>query len=92
MTTRRIRSPAQRTTTAPAAGVDLATWKLQLPEGEGEKPAPGPSRANVRRWAAENGYEVALRAYPAVDREGSELPVTKADPLALGVVFERGRS
>lgn len=46
-------------------------------------------RANVRRWAAENGYAVTLRPYPAVDQNGHELPVTKADPLALGVVFER---
>jgi hypothetical protein len=26
--------------------------------------------------------------YPAVDADGRELPMTKADPVALGVIFE----
>jgi hypothetical protein len=44
-------------------------------------------RANVKRWAKVNGYEVELRPYPALDRAGRELPLVKADALALGVKF-----
>ena len=46
-------------------------------------------RSNVRRWARDHGYEVDLRAYPALDREGREVPLTKADAPALGVLFTR---
>ena len=66
---------------------DGRAWKFV--RGKDYESSTETFRANVRRWAAENGYEVALRPYPALDREGSELPVTKADPLALGVLFER---
>lgn len=44
-------------------------------------------RVNVKRWAKEHGYEVELRPYPALDKEGNEIPVTKTDPIALGVQF-----
>jgi hypothetical protein len=44
-------------------------------------------RANVKRWAKLNGYEVELRPYLALDRAGRELPLVKADALALGVRF-----
>jgi hypothetical protein len=44
-------------------------------------------RANVKRWAKVNGYEIELRPYPAVDRAGREVPLVKADALALGVRF-----
>lgn len=44
-------------------------------------------RMNVKNWAKANGYEVELRPYPALDRDGKEIPVTKADPVALGVAF-----
>jgi hypothetical protein len=44
-------------------------------------------RYNVKRWARDHGYEVELRPYPALDREGREVPVTKSDPVALGVKF-----
>lgn len=44
-------------------------------------------RANVKRWAKVNGYEVHLRPYPALDRAGHEIPLVKADAVALGVQF-----
>jgi hypothetical protein len=44
-------------------------------------------RANVKRWAKLNGFEVELHAYPATDRSGRPLPLVKADALALGVRF-----
>ncbi len=44
-------------------------------------------RYNVRRWARQRGLEVEVRPYPAVDADGNPVPVTKADPVALGVRF-----
>jgi len=44
-------------------------------------------RANVKRWAKQNGYEVELRPYPALDRGGREIPLVKSDGIALGVRF-----
>lgn len=44
-------------------------------------------RANVKRWAKVNGYGIELRPYPALDRAGREVPLIKADALALGVRF-----
>ena len=44
-------------------------------------------RANVKRWAKQNGYDVELRPYPALDRAGREIPLIKADGIALGVRF-----
>lgn len=44
-------------------------------------------RANVKRWAKQNGYEVEVRPYPALDRAGREIPLVKADGIALGVRF-----
>jgi hypothetical protein len=46
-------------------------------------------RANVKRWAKQNGYEVELRPYPAVDRAGREIPLIKSDGIALGIRFVR---
>jgi hypothetical protein len=66
---------------------DGQAWKFV--RGEDYDSTTETFRSNVRRWARENGYEVELRPYPATDREGRELPVTKADPLALGVLFTR---
>jgi hypothetical protein len=45
-------------------------------------------RTNVKRWAKQNGYEVELRPYPSLDRAGREIPLVKADGVALGVRFE----
>jgi hypothetical protein len=47
-------------------------------------------RANVKRWAKLNGYEVELRPYPATDRDGREIPLVKTDAEALGVRFVAG--
>jgi hypothetical protein len=44
-------------------------------------------RANVKRWAKVSGYAVELRPYPALDRDGREIPLVKADAVALGVRF-----
>jgi hypothetical protein len=44
-------------------------------------------RANVKRWAKVNGYDVELRPFPSVDRAGREVPLVKADAIALGVRF-----
>jgi hypothetical protein len=44
-------------------------------------------RANVKRWAKLNGFRVDLRPYPAIDGDGRELPLVKADAVALGVKF-----
>jgi hypothetical protein len=46
-------------------------------------------RYNIRRWAKANGYEVECRYFPALDKRRKELPVTKADPVALGVRFHQ---
>jgi hypothetical protein len=66
---------------------DGQAWKFV--RGEDYDSTTETFRSNVKRWARDNGYEVELRPYPATDREGRELPLTKADPLALGVVFTR---
>jgi hypothetical protein len=44
-------------------------------------------RTNVKRWAKQNGYEAEMRPYPALDRAGREIPLVKADGIALGVRF-----
>jgi hypothetical protein len=44
-------------------------------------------RANVKRWAKLHGYHVELRPFQAVDEEGKEQPLIKADAIALGVKF-----
>lgn len=44
-------------------------------------------RANVKQWAKLNGYAVELRPYPAIDRDGHEIPLVKSDAVALGVRF-----
>jgi hypothetical protein len=46
-------------------------------------------RYNVRRWAKANGLEVECRPVPAIDREGNEIPITKADAMALAVRFQQ---
>ena len=44
-------------------------------------------RPSVRKWAKANGYEAEVRAYPATGGDGQEIPITKTDPVALGVRF-----
>jgi hypothetical protein len=64
---------------------DGRAWKFV--RGEDYESSTETVRANVKRWAKEHGYEVELRPYPATDRDGKEIPVTKTDPVALGVQF-----
>lgn len=44
-------------------------------------------RYNVKRWARAHDLEVELQPFPALDGDGREIPVTKEDPVALGVRF-----
>lgn len=46
-------------------------------------------RGNVRRWAKAHGFEVECRPFPALDSNGRPRPLTNAEPVALGVRFER---
>jgi hypothetical protein len=64
---------------------DGQAWKFV--KGDDYESSTETFRYNIRRWAKANGYEVELRPYPATDARGNELPVTKADAIALGVRF-----
>lgn len=66
---------------------DGQAWKFV--KGQDYESSTETFRYNVRRWARDNGYKVELRPYPAKDREGREVAMTKADPVALGVIFKR---
>lgn len=66
---------------------DGQAWKFV--KGEDYDSSTETFRYNVRRWAKANGFEVECRPYPATDRDGREIPVTKTDPVALGIRFER---
>jgi hypothetical protein len=66
---------------------DGQAWRFV--KGEDYDSSTETFRYNVRRWAKANGYEVECRPYPATDRQGNEIPVTKADAMALGVRFQR---
>ena len=64
---------------------DGQAWKFV--KGDDYSSSTETFRYNVKRWAKVNGFEVQLVSYPALDPEGHEIPVTKADPIALGVRF-----
>jgi hypothetical protein len=66
---------------------DGQAWKFV--RGEDYESSTDTFRASIRRWAKEHGYAVELRPYPAIDREGKPMPLSKADPVALGVIFSR---
>jgi hypothetical protein len=66
---------------------DGQAWKFV--KGEDYDSSTESFRVNVKRWAKEHGYQVELRPYPAVDRDGKDIPVTKADPVALSIVLHR---
>jgi hypothetical protein len=68
-----------------ALWADGQAWKFV--RGDDYDSSTETFRANVRRWAKLNGYEVELRPYLAVDREGREIPLVKADAIALGIRF-----
>jgi hypothetical protein len=64
---------------------DGQAWRFT--KGEDYTSSTESFRSAVKKWAKVNGYEVELRAFPAVDGDGNEVPVTKTDPIALGVRF-----
>ena len=64
---------------------DGQAWKFV--KGEDYDSSTETFRYNVRRWAREQNLEAECRPYPALDREGKEIPLTKTDGVALGVLF-----
>jgi hypothetical protein len=66
---------------------DGRSWKFV--KGQDYDSATETFRLNVRKWARVNGFDVELRAFPALDSAGREVPLTKADAVALGVRFFR---
>ena len=69
------------------AWADGQAWRFV--KGEDYDSSTESFRYNVRRWAKANGYDVECRPYPASDRDGRDLPASKADPVALAVSFHR---
>jgi hypothetical protein len=65
------------------AWADGQAWKFV--KGEDYLSSTETFRYNVRRWARQHGYEPELRPYPAVDRDGRDLPLSKADAIAIGI-------
>lgn len=72
------------------AWADGQAWRFV--KGEDYESSTESFRYNVRRWAKANGYEAECRPYAATDRDGREVPATKADPVALAVSFRRRSS
>ena len=68
-----------------ARWADGQAWKFV--RGEDYDSTTETFRYNVKRWARANELEVELQPFPALDRDGREIPVTKVDPVALGVRF-----
>ena len=62
---------------------DGQAWKFV--KGEDYASSSETFRYNIRRWARHHGYRTEVRPYPAVDRDGNELPLSKADPVAIGI-------
>jgi len=62
---------------------DGQAWKFV--KGEDYTSSTETFRYNVKRWAKTQGVEIELRPYPDVDADGNEVPLTKADAVALGV-------
>lgn len=68
-----------------AKWADGQAWKFV--KGEDYKSSTETFRYNVKRWAKAQGLEVELRPFPEHDADGNEVPLTKADAIALGVRF-----
>ena len=66
---------------------DGKAWKFV--KGDDYDSSTDTFRYNVKRWAKENGYEAEMRSFPSLDPDGKEIPVTKADPVAVAVVLGR---
>ena len=64
---------------------DGQAWKFV--KGDDYDSSTETFRANVKRWAKLNDLDVELRPYPATDPDGREIPLVKADAVALGVRF-----
>lgn len=64
---------------------DGQAWKFV--KGDDYESSTETFRTNVRKWAKANGFGVELRPYPVLDADGQEVPLTKADAVALGVKF-----
>jgi hypothetical protein len=70
------------------AWADGQAWKFV--KGEDYSSSTETFRYNIRRWARDHGFEAELRPYPATDRDGTEVPLAKADAIALGVILRAG--
>jgi len=68
-----------------AEWADGQAWKFV--RGRDYDSSTGTFRYNVKRWAKAHRVEVELQPFPALGPDGEEIPVTKEDPIALGVRF-----
>jgi hypothetical protein len=68
-----------------AKWADGQAWKFV--KGQDYTSSTETFRYNVKRWAKAQGLEVELRPFPELDADGNEVPLTKADAIALGVRF-----
>ncbi|MGH2870610.1 MAG: hypothetical protein ACRDNK_23960 [Solirubrobacteraceae bacterium] len=66
---------------------DGQAWRFV--KGDDYESSTDSFRYNVRRWARSNGLTVICRPYPALDSNGEPIPLSKVDPIALGVQFSR---
>ncbi|WP_027006158.1 hypothetical protein [Conexibacter woesei] len=73
-----------------SAWADGQAWKFV--KGEDYSSSTETFRYNIRRWARDHGFEAELRPYPATDRDGTEVPLAKADAVALGVILRGGEA
>jgi hypothetical protein len=62
---------------------DGQAWKFV--KGEDYDSSSETFRYNVRRWARQHGYDTEVRPFPATDRDGNELPLSKADAVAIAI-------
>lgn len=65
---------------------DGQAWKFV--KGQDYDSSTETFRYNIRRWARDHGFEADLRPFPATDADGNEVPLTKSDAVALGVVLK----
>jgi hypothetical protein len=76
---------------SPRTRFDFSQWAdgqaWRFVKGKDYESSTESFRYNVKRWARRNGYDVNFRPYPAVDADGKELPLTKADAVGIGVQF-----
>jgi hypothetical protein len=76
---------------APRSKLDFSQWAdgqaWKFVRGEDYDSSTATFRSNLRRWARDNGFQIELRPYPALDDAGCEIPLTKADATAVGVRF-----